>query len=306
MAERKRTTRSTTSNSEEKETKKPTRTRRRAVKSAETEVEKVEGEVVDNAPKKELKKEEETLTPAQYFEKIKSLVETLDAGNFKTVIEIAKAKMNQFKLFGQTEAAKTLDNYITMYQKEIAIIEAGFNTYILKKDVEKYISKISQKAVYLCELADYPREIPEPVANKIMPYMTEEGCSLFDHIYIIFTDYTGKEAKKIDVKTREKDPIMFGTVEKVRRWAGDIELSPRFYFIGDWTDEQCDLTFDKIVEGYEAQGIAKDEIVHELKNPETSEELTLAVNTYAKELKESDVDKDANYAWDNIGEVKKE
>ena len=299
MAERKRTPRGVT-NSEEKETKRTTaRTRKKSTKPVDTEVEKVEGEVIRDEFEKE-----ETLTPAQYFEKIKSLSDTLNTGNFKTVVEIAKAKMNQFKMFGQTEAAKTLNNYITMYQKEIAIIEAGFNTYILKKDVEKYISKISQKAVYVCELADYPREIPEDVANKIMPYMTEKGCSIFDHIYIIFTDYTGEEAKQIDKKTREKDPIMFGAVEKVRRWSGDIELSPRLYFIGDWTDEQCDLTFDKIIEGYEANGISKDEIVHELKAPETSAELTAAVNTYNKELNDSVVDGDANYAWDNIGVMK--
>lgn len=299
MAERKRTPRGTT-NSEEKEAKRTTtRTRKKSTKPVDTEVEKVEGEVIRDEYEKE-----EILTPAQYFEKIKSLSDTLDPGNFKTVVEIAKAKMNQFKMFGQTEAAKTLNNYITMYKKEISIIEAGFSTYILKKDVEKYISKISQKAVYVCELADYPREIPEDVANKIMPYMTENGCSIFDHIYIIFTDYTGEEAKKIDEKTREKDPIMFGAVEKVRRWSGDIELSPRFYFIGDWTDEQCDLTFDKIIEGYEASGISKDEIVHELKEPKTSAELTTAVNTYSKELNDSIVDGGANYAWDNIGVMK--
>lgn len=299
MAERKRIPRGA-ANSEEKETKRTTaRTRKKSTKPVNTEVEKVEGEVIRDESEKE-----EVLTPAQYFEKIKSLSETLDTGNFKTVVEIAKAKMNQFKMFGQTEAAKTLDNYITMYQKEIAIIEAGFNTYILKKDVEKYISKISQKAVYICELADYPREIPEDVANKIMPYMTENGCSIFDHIYIIFTDYTGEEAKQIDKKTREKDPIMFGAVEKVRRWSGDIELSPRLYFIGDWTDEQCDLTFDKIIEGYKDNGISKDEIVHELKVPETSAELTTAINTYNKELNDSVADVDANYVWDNIGVMK--
>ena len=65
-----------------------------------------------------------------------------------------------------------------------------------------------------------------------------------------------------------------------------------------------DLTFDKIIEGYEASGISKDEIVHELKEPETSAELTTAVNTYVNELNDSIVDNDANYAWDNIGVMK--
>ena len=36
-----------------------------------------------------------------------------------------------------------------------------------------------------------------------------------DKLYILFTDYTGKEQRKVAKERREKDPILFGALELI-------------------------------------------------------------------------------------------
>ena len=48
------------------------------------------------------------------------------------------------------------------------------------------------------------------------------------------TDLTEKEREEI----KSKDPILFGIIQNSRK----------LYFIGDWIDEFCNLTLDKMME----------------------------------------------------------
>ena len=66
---------------------------------------------------------------------------------------------------------------------------------------------------------------------------------LFDKMYVVFTDYTKREERRVEAIKREKDPILFGTFQDT----ATRTVVERFYFIGDWTDEYCDLTLDKMV-----------------------------------------------------------
>lgn len=68
-------------------------------------------------------------------------------------------------------------------------------------------------------------------------------------MYVVFTDYTGKVERTIEKERREKDPILFGTFQKQRgntRNSGNL-INDRFYYLGDWEDEYCDLTMDKFL-----------------------------------------------------------
>ena len=56
-----------------------------------------------------------------------------------------------------------------------------------------------------------------------------------------FTDYTGEKRSKVAKERRDKDPILFANIFT------DGKVSPRMYFIGDWVDDYCDLTLDKMI-----------------------------------------------------------
>src|SRR5699024_9424503 len=58
-----------------------------------------------------------------------------------------------------------------------------------------------------------------------------------------FTDYTGKIERQVEKERIEKDPILFGTFQD----KNSQTVIDRFYFLGDWEDEYCDLTLDKMV-----------------------------------------------------------
>ena len=231
------------------------------------------------------------LTPSDYFEKIKGLKQEAKEEDIQIALDFALSKMEKFKVLKQADAARILNQYVDMFKKEIEIIHAGFTTYVLKKDIEYYMNKLSDKAVFCCELADYPREIPDDIFDKIKDHL-----DLFDHIYIIFTDYTQKVSKHIDKKTREKDPIMFGAVDRMGSTYKPV-VGPRYYFIGDWVDEFCDLTLEQMIEKFKADENYKNiSITHDLSIPKDSKDFDTNMNAYLKEVKEDNEDGLVNYS----------
>ena len=57
--------------------------------------------------------------------------------------------------------------------------------------------------------------------------------------------------RQIEKERREKDPILFGTFQN----QSNRTVIDRFYYIGDWEDEYCDLTLDKMVNETEKVGM---------------------------------------------------
>ena len=264
-------------------------TRKSSKKTNEKEIEKVKGTIVDDNGK-EIDMDSIILTPAEYFEKIKDLQQETSDKELQEVLEFALSKMEKFKILKQTEAANILMEYVNMFKKEIEIIHAGFTKYVLKKDIEYYMNHISDKCVFCCELADYPREIPDEIFDKI-----KDHIDLFDHIYIVFTDYTMKVSKHIDKKTREKDPIMFGAVDRKSSSFRPI-VGPRYYFIGDWVDEYCELTLEQMIDNFKSyEEYENSDIVYELNIPRNRTEFTSAMNKFADEEKDNGKNSTVNF-----------
>lgn len=222
------------------------------------------------------------ITPSQYFDIVKGLKQECNSEQLLPVIEMCEKELKKFKILKQTEAARITTNYITMLNKEIKILEAGFKTYVLKEDIEKYIQHLSDNCVFCCEIADYPRSIDEDVFNKIADHI-----DIFDHIYILFTDYTQKVSNHIDKKTREKDPIMFGAINLDDQSRSFPVVGPRFYYIGDWVDDFCDLTLDKVIESFQKKENRTD-VKKEITIPTTQKELNKEATLFNIEEKKSE------------------
>lgn len=128
--------------------------------------------------------------------------------------------------------------HLNCINREQAVIDSGLTTYVYRDDLDAFITSVSKNVVKIIDLAHYERKIPKEQSEQI-----QKVKDLFDEVYIVFTDYTGVEERKVAHKDRAQDPIAFGVFKSKNNkiW------NHRFYYICDWTDEYCDLTLDKFV-----------------------------------------------------------
>lgn len=215
----------------------------------------------------EEKKESSVITPSQYFDYLKGAKKTITNETIKNSYKVIITLAEKYKKLGQNEAMKKLCFLADTLVKEEKLIEKGINTFVYKDVIEDYIENVADKTVKIIELSRYMREVPDELIPTI-----ETAKEIFDEIYVVFTDYTGKEERKIEKERRDKDPILFGVFKN------HTTVSDRFYFLGDWVDEYCDLTLDKLVEEYEEKKGHTPLLTTE--TPQTSEELLDILKKY--------------------------
>lgn len=112
----------------------------------------------------------------------------------------------------------------------------GYDRFILNEHIERFRLTVRDRAVKRSPLSEFPR--PIPAEQQALIKKAVDG-KLFDRIDIVYADYTGEQLKSTATKIKDKDPICFGWFES------DPE---RLFFICDWIDDKCDLTFDRLVD----------------------------------------------------------
>ena len=211
--------------------------------------------------------EKKVITPSQYFEHLKDAKQEITSEKLKSSITAFVELAQKYNKTGQVEASKKLMYLAEVMKKEEKLVEMGINTFIYKDTIEDYITKVADKTVKIVELSRYMRELPDEIVETVAKVK-----DIFGELYVVFTDYTGKEERKVEKERRDKDPILFGVFKN------SSVVSDRFYFLGDWVDEYCDLTLDKLIEEY------KNKIGHsptiDVKLPETTDELIELMKTY--------------------------
>lgn len=207
------------------------------------------------------------VTPSAYFEYVKGKKQNLDSEEQEKYIDSCLAMLKKFKITGQTSLARDVVNKFDIATKELHAAKEGFNVYVYRTDIELYIENIAANTVKVTEMKNFPREIPEEVIDKII-----EAKEIFDEIYIVFTDYTGKEEKKVAKERRDKDPIAFGAFFDPNYDTKNPVPCERLFYICDWIDDKCDLTLDLILKAYEKKENAPMKyMVPDM--PQTTEEL---------------------------------
>lgn len=215
---------------------------------------------------------EVTTTPTQYFEMLKESVETASEENLKKLYENASAMVKKYMVTGQTKGAEKVYNFAQMCAKELKVLKHGIDKYLTREKITNYIKNVEHREVKLIEMKNYEREIPDDVVDKIMKL---QESNVFDEYFILFTDYTGKETKKIAAEKRDKDPILLGALIL------DNYLNNRLYYIDSWEDDKCDLTLDKLVSEY--RDLNDGEIVNDIiKEYPDIESLKAAMNAVEK------------------------
>ena len=221
-----------------------------------------------------MENQNENITPSQYFDYIKNAKNKITVESIKESFSAFVKLAEKYKKLGQKESLKKLCFLADVLQKEEKLIELGVTTFIYKDTIEDYIETVADKTVKIVELSRYMREIPDELVDTI-----DKTSAIFDEFYVVFTDYTGKTERQVEKERRDKDPILFGVFKN------NNNVADRFYFLGDWVDEYCDLTLDKMIEKYsEKKGYS---IANVINVPTTTEELIETLKAYKIDGKDS-------------------
>lgn len=213
------------------------------------------------------------MTPHDYFLQLKSNVDSISNKNLKQSFNNICFLSEKYKKTGQIKSLEKLKFLAEVMQKEEKLLEIGVNKFIYRSTIEDYIDNVSKDVVKIQDLEAYMREVPDEIVEVI-----EKTKDIFDKFYVVFTDYTGQEERKVEQERKDRDPILFGvfTDRKV--------VSDRFYYLGDWEDEFCDLTLDKLVAEYKANK-GQDPTIS-VTMPTTTDELINTLKQYTEEKKD--------------------
>lgn len=150
---------------------------------------------------------------------------------------------------GQVALKESLFEQLTINKYESVLWANNMYKAISEEKIIEFI-KGSDKGIALDYISNFARVIPPSVIKK---KIEADKLSVFDNYVILHYDPESKsymqteEEKRREVE-KKKDPILFGV----------IMGSNKLYFIDDWTDKYCDLTFDIITEKLGAEVIAND------------------------------------------------
>ena len=212
--------------------------------------------------------DETILTPQEYFDKVKDKKQHITDAQLLQVYDNCLSLLNKYRITGQIAGMKKLIFHLECVEKEREIVKAGIDTFVYRSDIEDYIDHIAKDSVKIIELERYEREIPDDIVSVI-----QRIKPLFTNLYVVFTDYTGKVTRQIEKEKRSHDPILFGTLQDKQTRT----IIERFYYLGDWIDEYCELTLDKLVS--EVKKTKNMDITHEIRTPADIQELKAQLNT---------------------------
>lgn len=213
---------------------------------------------------------EQELTPYQYFEEVKARKSKITDEELSRVYENCLELIEKAKRTGQKNQIKRCLFHLDTIEKERELVKLGIDTFIYKDDITYFMKKVAKDHVKIIEVENYEREIPDEIVEVI-----EQVKDKFSQLYIVFTDYSEELTNKV-VSKRDKDPILFGVFKD----NSAKSVIDRFYYLGDWVDEYCDLTLDKMIAETERVGNRK--IAHTIRTPEDLEELKEQMNMYNK------------------------
>lgn len=210
---------------------------------------------------KTIKSVESELTPQQYFEQIKDKKYTVSSDDLKKIYENCLELANKYRITGQIRGLRKILFCMESIEKEQKLVDMGITTFVYKDDIDFYIDTVantrnrSDRPIKIIELERYEREIPDEIVDVI-----DKTKELFDQMYVVYTDYTGKEERKIEAEKKEKDPILFGTFQDTLRY-GTLDLGELYSRcsndVGDFGNQkslalthcnECDWDNKKLVE----------------------------------------------------------
>ncbi len=174
-----------------------------------------------------------------YFKYLKKKMGVLEKMKLQGRLKRLEKAFDKAVDSGQEVLAKKFLDSVVISAVESELYARGIKFFLEKEEVDKYKNRIKDGHISDTMLQDYVRVIPKSVLEK-----KKKVEDLF-HGFVIYHYYNpeleAKREKKQELSEDEKgkmrDPILFGR----------LKYNNRLYFIADWEDEYCDLTFDEMI-----------------------------------------------------------
>lgn len=199
---------------------------------------------------------EEVIEPKDYFEDLKTKITEVEYEQLEKNRDFIAKEIEKANRLGQKNLTHKAAFMWEILEKEMVLHAVGIRKYVHRQDVIKLIDNVTPKnSVKIVELENYPRSIPDENMEDIEK---AKELGLFDVMLVLYTDLENEEVNTPEQKefaARNRDPVVFGMFMEDK-----INLKhDRLYFITDWEDEFCDLTFTKMIEKMSEVGIQKPE-----------------------------------------------
>jgi hypothetical protein len=166
-------------------------------------------------------------SPIKYFKSLKESIDELS--NIEDKIEYLNRIIETLRESKQLNMLDSAYAQKMILEYEKTLKDNNFKKFITEENLVKFTLKC-KKGLRIDYVNEFDRIIPKSViANRDKA----EDLKVFDNYIILHYDPATKNVNL----TEKKDPILFGLIKN----------SNKLYFIDDWIDEKCDLTYDKII-----------------------------------------------------------
>jgi len=175
------------------------------------------------------------VSPILYFKYVKSKFKLLERMKLDRRLGDIERAFDEAVENGQNALAKKFLEALAREARESALLAKGVKFYIEESDLNKYKHRIKGGHISDTIYEDYTRVIPKHVVSR-----KKELEGMFDELVIYhYWNPKAEDTEEMEEEEKEKmrDPILFGKIKETNK----------LYFIADWKDEYCDLTFDKLI-----------------------------------------------------------
>lgn len=195
---------------------------------------KKKGDLNDvNSPRYRIKN---LLRPLVAFKFVKSRFKNIERKELSSRLEKVVQILESTSITNQIALREKIQDKFGKLIREQEMISCGFDKYLEKEIIQAFVDSVKDKAIKITPIKNYTRLIPKDVREQ-MEIAKEK--QLFDDFVVIHCDPENKAVEK--TQAEKKDPILCGVIKE----------SSRYYFIGDWQDELCDLTMEQILNHFE-------------------------------------------------------
>lgn len=226
----------------------------------------------------------DSVSPDDYFKAVKEARVYVSDRDLLSVYDNCITLLRKYKITGQESAMRKILFHLSCIDKEFELVKIGINSFVYREDIEFFIDNVKDKVVKIINIENYEREIPYEIVDVI-----RDVKGIFDKLYIVFTDYTGKEERKVEKERRNADPILFGVFQSEKARC----VVDRFYYLGDWEDKYCDLTLSSMVG--QLSGLGKDNVEKKISTPLSIEQLREQLDTLISEEDKKTFEDNAPY-----------
>lgn len=168
-----------------------------------------------------------------FFRSVKNSVEELQVVDHRLngyLSAITQARKN-----GQTALAEQLETSVEGVRGETQLAAMNLCKYVTEAQLVVFVKK-AKKGLRLDWMKNFARIVPD---NVIKAKEAADERGVFDNYVVLHYDPQKKAwAETKDEIEKRKDPILFGVLRGRRR----------LYFVGDWVDPYCSLTFDELAD----------------------------------------------------------